>query len=146
MAKSSGLSLLPKAALRPAIAQFVAVSNLSVTFKIINPSTIERNYLIYLGLFDKSGSAIDTWMLPEEMAVAAGSSRQVPAAMKIDYSNCFLQASLYNVQTGGMSSALQVTLDPPPGLSEQIEPVVGFASGIMMLGIVVGMVTGMTPI
>ena len=65
--------------------------------------------------------------------------------MKIDYSNAFIQASLYDVESGEMAVGLQSVLEQPPappGLGEQLAPIIGFASGAMVLGLVTGMVIG----
>ena len=51
-------------------------------------------------------------------------------------------AALYDVQSGEMAVGLQTILEPPPGVGEQIAPITGFASGVMVLGLVASMMTG----
>ncbi len=67
--------------------------------------------------------------------------------MKIDYSNAFIQASLYDVESGEMAVGLQSVLEQPPappGLGEQVAPITGLASSVMVLGLVAEMVADMT--
>jgi len=114
-----------------------AGSTLSITFKIRNPSAADRQYQIYLGLFDLSGSVIATWPLPDTITVEGSSEKLVSPSVKIDYSNCILQASLCDVQTGGMGAALQTILEQPPSPIEQVAPVITAVSSIMAVGMIV---------
>jgi hypothetical protein len=52
--------------------------------------------------------------------------------VKIEYSNCILQASLYDIATGEMGAALQATLEPPAGAIEQLTPAL---TGMMAVGL-----------
>ena len=126
------------------ITEFRVGSNLNVTFKIHNPSASERLYRIYLGLFDHSGGVLTTWSLGEDILVAAQSAKSVFASLPLAYSDCRLQAALYNVETGGMSRALETVLvspEPPPDPSEQVAPFTSFLSRIMVLSLVSKMVS-----
>ena len=121
---------------------------LQVTFRITNPTAAPRSYKIYLAMFDPAtGAVIAGTTGPisiDEMdtfEVAAGGELTVVAPLKIDYSNALLQAALYDVQSGEMAVGLQSLLEPPPGVGEQIAPIIGFASGVMVLGMVASMMT-----
>ncbi len=126
-----------------------AGSILPTTFRIANPTGLVRTYRIYLALFDASGAVIDgtTGALDingeDTFEVAAESDLTLLAPLRPDYSNALLQAALYDVQSGEMAVGLQANLVQPPGFAEQIAPVVGFASSVMTLGMVAGMMSGM---
>jgi hypothetical protein len=125
-----------------------AGSVLTVTFRITNPTAVPRSYQIFMALFDPaSGSVIVGTTGPisvngvDTFEVGAESELTVVAPLKIDYSNALLQAALYDVQSGEMAVGLQTTLVEPPGVGEQIAPITSFASGIMVLGMVTGVVS-----
>ena len=123
---------------------------LQVTLRIANPTAVSRLYQVYMALFDPTtGSVIDGTSGPisvegvNSFEVDRDSEQTVVAPLKIDYSNVLLQAALYDVQSGEMAVGLQALLELPSGVGGQIEPVTGFASGVMALGMVTGMVTDM---
>ena len=108
-------------------------SVLSITFTITNPTTVEKQYQIWIGLFDVSGSVITTFPLPDTFTIAGESEQTFTVSVKIDYSNCILQASLYDIETGEMVAALQTILDQPPSVIEQMSPVL---MGAMVVGVI----------
>jgi len=123
---------------------------LTITFRIANPTATARTYQIFMALFDPgTGSVIEGTTGPISIdgvnvfEVAAEGELIVVAPLKIDYSNAFIQAALYDVQSGEMAVGLQTILEEPPGIGEQIAPVAGFASSVMALGLVTGVVTDM---
>jgi hypothetical protein len=126
-----------------------AGSLLTVTFRITNPTPTSRSYQIFMALFDpSSGSVIAGTTGPisvngvDTFEVEAEGELTVVAPLKIDYSNALLQAALYDVQSGEMAVGLQATLVAPPSAGEQIAPITSFASGVMVLGMVAGMMSG----
>jgi len=110
-----------------------AGSLLNITFKITNSTANERQYKIYIGLFDLSGPVITTFPLPDTFTIGANSEQTFAVSTKIDYSNCILQASLYDVMTGEMGAALQTILEQPPNIIEQTSPVLMW---MMVIGII----------
>ncbi len=125
---------------------------LTVTFRIANPTAVPRSYQIFMALFDPfTGSVIAGTSGPISLngtatiAVEAESELVIVAPLKIDYSNVIMQAALYDAVSGEMAVGLQTLLmqpPEPPGPGEQIAPIIGFASGMMALGMVGGMMTG----
>jgi hypothetical protein len=111
-----------------------AGSHLSVAFKITNPTAGDRSYRLWIGLFDLSGPVIITFPLPDVYIVPANGERTVAGSIKIDYSNCILQASLYDVETGEMGAALQTVLEQPPSPIEQVSPAITAAVGLGLVG------------
>lgn len=118
-----------------------AGSILNITFEITNPTVAERQYKVYIGLFDLSGPVITTFPLTDTFAVAAGSTQLFTVSIRIDYSNCILQGSLYDIETGRMGASLQTILELPPGVGEQIAPIVSFAGRVMVLSMVASIFT-----
>ena len=123
-------------------------SVLTITFRITNPTAAPRSYQIFMALFDPAtGAVIAGTTGPisidgvDAFEVAAEGELTLVAPLKIDYSNALLQAALYDVQSGEMAVGLQAYLEPPPGVGEQITPITGFASGVMVLGMVASMMT-----
>jgi hypothetical protein len=123
---------------------------LTITFRITNPTASPRSYQIFMALFDPgTGSVITGTTGPisiegvNTFEVGAEGELTLVAPLKIDYSNALVQAALYDVESGEMAVGLQSVLEEPPGLGEQIAPITGFASGVLVLGLVSGMVTGM---
>ncbi len=128
-----------------------AGSVLQVTFTITNSTADPRSYQIFMALFDPATGAVIAGTTgpisidgEDTFEVAGESDLTVVAPLKIDYSNALAHASLYDVQSGEMAVGLQTVLAEPPGIGEQIAPLTGFASGVMALGLVAGMVTDMT--
>ena len=117
-----------------------AGSVLSITFTITNPTTVEKQYQIWIGLFDVSGPVITTFPLPDTFTVAANSEQTFTVSVKIDYSNCVLQASLYDIETGEMGAALQTILEQPPGVIEQFSSAI---TGMMVVGMIGAIIPGM---
>ena len=106
---------------------------LQFTVSIENTTGEEREFRVWIGLFSLEGSVITTFPLPDTFAVAAGAATSFNLLVKIDYSNCVLQASLYDVQTGEMGAALQTILEQPPSLIDQVSsPLMGMAVVGMM--------------
>jgi urea transporter len=106
---------------------------LQFTVSIENTTGEEREFQVWIGLFTLEGSVITTFPLPDTFTVAAGATTSFNLAVKIDYSNCILQASLYDIETGEMGAALQTTLEQPPSLIDQVSsPLVGVAVVGMM--------------
>jgi hypothetical protein len=127
-----------------------AGSVLQVTFRITNPTAAPRSYRVFMAVFDPAtGSVIAGTTGPisiegvDTFEVAGEGELTVVAPLKIDYSNALLQAALYDVQSGEMAVGLQALLEQPPGIGEQILPIIGFASGVMALGLVAGVVKDM---
>jgi len=116
---------------------------LNVTFKITNPTANERQYKIYIGLFDLAGPVITTWPLPDTFVVPGESEQSITIGIEIDYSNCIMQASLYDIETGEMGAALQTVLEQPPSPIEQISPAITAVVGIAALGMIVSIIPGM---
>ena len=124
---------------------------LQVTFRITNPAAASRSYQIFMAMFDPgTGNVIAGTTGPisidgvDAFEVAAEGELTLEAPLKIDYSNAFIQASLYDVESGEMAVGLQSLLEQPTGaggLREQIAPITGFASGVMVLGMVTSMMT-----
>ena len=124
---------------------------LTITFRITNPTAVPRSYQIFMALFDPAtGNVIDGTTGPisideeDTFEVAGESELTLVAPLKIDYSNAFIQASLYDVESGEMAVGLQSVLEQPPappGLGEQVAPITGLASGVMVLGMVASMMT-----
>ena len=101
-----------------------------------------------MALFDPgTGSVIEGTTGPisidgeDTFEVAGESELTLAAPLKIDYSNALAQAALYDVQSGEMAVGLQSLLEQPPGVGEQIAPITGFASGVLVLGMVASMMT-----
>lgn len=124
---------------------------LEVTFHLSNPTSEARSYQVFLALFDAAGgSAIPGTTGPitidgaDTFEVAAEGERTLAAPLKIDYTNAVMQASLYDVQSGEMALGLQARLEAPAGAINQLSPLMGFASGVLALGLVAGMVSNMT--
>ena len=123
---------------------------LTITFRIANPTAAPRSYQIFMALFDPpTGNVIGGTTGPisidgvNTFEVAAEDELIMVAPLKVDYSNAFIQAALYDVESGEMAVGLQSVLEQPPGAGEQIAPITGFASGVMVLGLVTELVTGM---
>ncbi|MBA7689880.1 hypothetical protein ES703_98399 [subsurface metagenome] len=91
-----------------------AGATLAITFTIRNTTATEREYRVYIGLFDLTGPVITTWPLPDSFVVAGESERSFSVNVKVDYSNCIMQSSLYDIQTGEMGASLQTVLEQPP--------------------------------
>ena len=126
-----------------------AGSVLTITFRITNPTADTRSYQIFMALFDPgTGAVIEGTTGPisinglDTFDVEAEGELTLVAPLKIDYSNALAHASLYDVQSGEMAVGLQTVLKEPPGIGEQIAPITGFASGVMALGLVASMMTG----
>jgi hypothetical protein len=111
-----------------------AGSYLSVAFKITNPTAGERSYRLWVGLFDLSGPVITTFPLPDVYIVPANAERTITVSFKIDYSNCMLQASIYDIETGEMGAALQTILEQPPSPIEQVSPAITAVAGLGLVG------------
>jgi len=120
-----GWSLEPKVSHR-------AGGILQLTVTIENTSGETREFQVWIGLFTLDGSVIATFPLPDTFNGAAGATTSFNLTVKIDYSNCILQASLYDIATGEMGAALQATLEPPAGAIEQLTPAL---SGMMAVGL-----------
>jgi len=127
-----------------------AGSILTITFRITNPTTAPRSYQIFMVLFDPGTGAViegTTGRISidgeDTFEVAAESELTLVALLKIDYTNANMHGSLYDVQSGEMAIGLQTLLEEPPGVGEQIAPIIEFASGVMVLGLVGGMVIDM---
>jgi len=111
---------------------------LQLTVTVENTTGEERESQVWIGLFTLEGSVITTFPLPETFTVAVGATTSFNLSVKIDYSNCILQASLYDIETGEMGAALQTILEQPPSIIDQISsPLVGIA--------VVGMMGALIP-
>jgi len=111
---------------------------LQLTVTVENTTEVERESQVWIGLFTLEGSVITTFPLPETFTVAVGATTSFNLSVKIDYSNCILQASLYDIETGEMGAALQTILEQPPSIIDQISsPLVGIA--------VVGMMGALIP-
>ena len=125
---------------------------LTITFRIANPTTAPRSYQIFMALFDPgTGNVIAGTTGPisideeDTFEVAGESELTLVALLKIDYSNVLVQAALYDIESGEMAVGLQSTLEQPPappGIGEQLAPITGFATGVMALGLVASIMTG----
>ena len=122
---------------------------LTITFRITNLSAASRSYQIFMALFDPAtGNVIAGTTGPisidgvDTFEVAAESELTLMAPLKIDYTNANMHGSLYDVESGEMAVGLQTLLEEPPGVGEQLAPIIEFASGVMVLGLVTGMVIG----
>jgi hypothetical protein len=111
-----------------------AGGTLQFTVTIENTTGEEREFRVWIGLFTLEGSVITTFPLPETFAVVAGATTSFNLSVKIDYSNCVLQASLYDVQTGEMGAALQTILEQPPSLIDQVSPPLMGMTVVGMIG------------
>jgi len=101
---------------------------LQLTVTVENTTEVERAFQVWIGLFSLEGSVITTFPLPDTFTVATGATTSFNLSVKIDYSNCILQASLYDIETGEMGAALQTILEEPPSIIDQISsPLVGIA-------------------
>jgi len=107
---------------------------LQFTVTIENTTGEEREFQVWLGLFTLEGSVITTFPLPDTFSVSAGAMTSFNLSMKIDYSNCILQASLYDVQTGEMGAALQTILEQPPSIIDQVSPPLMGMAVVGMMG------------
>jgi hypothetical protein len=107
---------------------------LQFTVSIENTTEEEREFQVWIGLFSLEGSVITTFPLPDTFTVAAGAATSFNLSVKIDYSNCVLQASLYDVQTGEMGAALQTILEQPPSLIDQVSPPLMGMAVVGMMG------------
>ena len=110
---------------------------LQFTVSIENTTGEERQFQVWIGLFSLEGSVITTFSLPDTFTVVAGATTSFNLSVKIDYSNCVLQASLYDVATGEMGAALQTTLEQPPSLVDQVSPAIVGAMAVGMLGAII---------
>ena len=127
----------------PHVTAHHAGSLLNITFEITNPTAAERQYQVYIGLFDLSGPVITTFPLPDTFAVAGGSTQLFTVSIRIDYSNCILQGSLYDIETGRMGATLQTILEQPPSPIEQVSPVITGVTGLALVGMVAGIIPGL---
>jgi hypothetical protein len=98
-----------------------------------NTTGEERGFQVWIGLFTLEGSVITTFPLSDTFTVAAGVTTSFNLSVKIDYSNCILQASLYDIETGEMGAALQTTLEQPPSVIDQVSPAI---TGMMVVGMI----------
>ena len=125
-----------------------AGSELTITFRITNPTAAPRSYQIFMALFDPGTGAVIAGTTGP-ISINGGNTFEVEAegelilvaSLKIDYSNALAQAALYDVESGEMAVGLQTYLEQPPGVGEQIAPITGFASGVLVLGMVASMMT-----
>ena len=122
---------------------------LTITFRVTNATATPRSYQIFMALFDPgTGNVIAGTTGPisinglDTFDVEAEGELTLVAPLKIDYSNALAHASLYDVVSGEMAVGLQTVLEESPGIGEQIAPITGFASGVMVLGLVASMMTG----
>jgi len=113
---------------------------LQFTVTIENTTGEEREFQVWIGLFTLEGSVITTFPLPDTFTVAAGGTISFNLSVKIDYSNCILQASLYDIETGEMGAALQTILEQPPSPIEQLSPAL---TGMMAVGMIGTIIPGM---
>jgi len=130
-----------------------AGSVLTITFRITNPTAAPRSYQIFMALFDPgTGAVIEGTTGPisidgeNTFEVGAEGELTLVAPLKIDYSNAFIQAALYDVESGEMAVGLQTVLELPPGLGEQVAPITELASTVMVLGLVAEMAVEMTTV
>jgi urea transporter len=110
---------------------------LQFTVSIENTTGEEREFQVWIGLFTLEGPVITTFPLPDTFTVAAGATTSFNLSVKIDYSNCILQASLYGVETGEMGAALQTTLEQPPSVVDQVSPAIVGAMVVGMIGAII---------
>ena len=110
---------------------------LQFTVSIENTTGEEREFQVWIGLFTLEGSVITTFPLPDTFTVAAGATTSFNLSVKIDYSNCILQASLYDIETGEMGAALQTTLEQPPSVVDQVSPAIVGAMVVGMIGAII---------
>jgi len=110
---------------------------LQFTVSIENTTGEEREFQVWIGLFSLEGSVITTFPLPDTFTVAAGATTSFNLSVKIDYSNCILQASLYDIETGEMGAALQTTLEQPPSVVDQVSPAIVGAMVVGMIGAII---------
>ena len=116
---------------------------LQFTVTITNITEVEREYKVWIGLFTLEGSVITTFPLEQIFAVGAGATVSFNLTTKVDYSDCILQASLYDIATGEMGAALQTILEQPPSPIEQVSPMLGLVGAVLTLGLVVSFVPKM---
>ena len=109
--------------------QHRAGSVLTITFTIRNTTNAQRCYQIYFGLFELSGPVITTWPWSENFCVQPMDEQSFTVSQQIEYSDCVLQASLYDLETGSMGAALQTILEQPASVVEQFSP------AIIMMGV-----------
>lgn len=113
-------------------------------FSITNNTTTERQFKVWIALFDQTtGAVIEAGPLPETFIVAGESEQSFPVSSKVNYSNCIMQASLYDITTGEMGAALQTILEQPPGTIEQISPIFGMVAAVLVLSLVVSFIPKM---
>lgn len=114
-----------------------AGSILQFIISITNYTSVERQFKVWIGLFDQAtGAVIETGALPEVFSVAGESEQSFSVSIRIDYSNCIMKANLYDIETGEMSIGLQTILEQPPSLVEQFSPMLGMVGAVLVLGIV----------
>lgn len=129
----------------PPTVQHRAGNTLSINFKITNPTADARQYKIYLALFHLGGSVIPGTPGPiivqgqDTFTVTAYGELIISAALPILFSNCQMQAALYDIASDEMGVGLQVTLVEPPSLGEQLAPVTSALASIMALGMVMAL-------
>jgi hypothetical protein len=135
---------------QPARQSYQAGQPLPIRLRVTNPTTGEREYQLYLGLYDPGTRQLIEGTL-QVVAVDNQQSFTVPAqsyvAMEgevtVDRTNVILALSLYDVAADGVVSQVATLLEgpaPPPsagGGLEQLIPIVG-------LGLVAGMMVPMT--
>lgn len=129
----------------PAVVRYHAGDVLTVGFTIANPTDAARQYSIYLALFDLQGSVIPGTSGPialdgQQVSVPAGEDLLLRVQLRIDYSNCIMQAALYDVETGEMGTGLQATLEEPPELGEQLAPLLSGLAVLPALGLALSIV------
>ena len=132
----------------PATVQHPAGGILTVRFRLVNPTNTELRYRIYLALFDLQGALIPGTTGPIEMngqdiSVPAGSERTITLHLRIDYSNCYIQAALYDIENNTMGVGLQATLEQPPGLEEELAPAISGITAIAVIGMLLPLVVEM---
>lgn len=116
---------------------------LEFTVTITNITEVEREYKVWIGLFTLEGSVITTFPLEQTFTVGAGATVSFKLTAKVDYSDCILQASLYDIATGEMGAALQTILEQPPSPIEQVTPAITSITGIAAMGMIISIIPGM---
>ncbi len=116
---------------------------LQFTATITNTTDTLRQYRVWIGLFTLEGTVITTFPLPDYFNLLPQEEAAFLVSAKIDYSDCIMQASLYDIETGEMGAALQTILEQPPSTIEQVSPIFGIVGAVLALGIVASFVPKM---
>lgn len=117
---------------------------LGVRLRVANPTAADREYRLYLGLYDpQTGLLIqDTWSLiavdgQEKFTVPAGSYVEMQGDITVDRTGVILGMALFDVATGEYVSVVETLLEAAPTIWDQLLPLVGLALAGGVVGAVI---------